>query len=53
MQPNEAKVVHHIMPKDDTKDWSAGWSCEADWISIEAMQTELNANDIEVELDEA
>lgn len=39
--PNEAKVVHHMMPRDDTHDWSAGWSCAADWMSVADMKAEL------------
>jgi calpain-15 len=38
--PNEAKVMHHIFPDDEHKDWSAGWSCNARWL------TEEEANDI-------
>ena len=33
--PNEAKVMHHIFPHDDHKDWSAGWSCNARWLTEE------------------
>jgi hypothetical protein len=43
--PNEAKVIHHIMPREDNKDWTAGWSCRADWISIEEMNS-LRAEDV-------
>ncbi len=25
----EAKVMHHLCPKDDTKGWAYSWSCEA------------------------
>jgi hypothetical protein len=38
--PREAKVMHHIFPDDEHKDWSAGWSCNARWL------TEEEANDI-------
>lgn len=45
--PGHAKVLHHIAPADDCKDWAVGWSCNARWITEEEME-ELSEKEITV-----
>lgn len=35
----EKRLIHHLVPRVAGVDWSASWSCKADWLSMDEMAT--------------
>ena len=33
--PGLCRVMHHIMPGNDHEGWSMGWTCNAEWLTLE------------------
>jgi calpain-15 len=47
--PGNAKVMHHIVPANDSIDWSCGWNCNARWLTDEEMK-EISEKEVVLKL---